>query len=234
MRRSSAADVTSELIRVVIADDHPVYRDGLARLLDDIGGFDVVGLAADGRQAIDLAASLQPDVVVMDLRMPVLDGVEATRQITTSNPNVGVVVLSMFDEDDLIYAAVRAGARGYLLKDDDDDQIARVVLGIGRGEAIFGPRIAQRLLDLVSRAPRNPSLSGSRQFPELTAREHEVLALIARGRRNQDIATELFLSTRTVRNYVSNILTKLHVADRAQAITTARDAGLGQPPPSPH
>lgn len=224
--------MTAEPTRVVIADDHPVYRDGLARLLHDIGGFDVIGLAADGQQAVDLADSLQPDVIVMDLRMPVLDGVEATRQITTTHPNIGVVVLSMFDEDDLVYAAVRAGAHGYLLKDDDDDQIARVIHGIGRGEAIFGPRTAQRLLDLVNRTPPHPGQSASQQFPRLTTRELEVLELIARGRRNHEIATELFLSERTVRNYVSNILTKLHVDDRAQAITAARDAGLGQPPPS--
>ena len=222
----------AEPTRVVIADDHPVYRDGLARLLDDIGGFDVIGVAADGQQAVDLAGSLQPDVVVMDLRMPVLDGVEATRQITTTHPNIGVVVLSMFDEDDLVYAAVRAGAHGYVLKDDDDDQIARVIHGIGRGEAIFGPRTARRLLDLVNRAPPHPGQPASEPFPHLTTREHEVLELIARGRRNHEIAAELFLSERTVRNYVSNILTKLHVDDRAQAITTARDAGLGQPPPS--
>ena len=147
--------MTSQPIRVVIADDHPVYRDGLARLLADIGGFEIIGIAADGRQAVHIASTLLPDVVLMDLRMPVLDGIEATRQITSGNPNIGVVVLTMFDEDDLVYAAIRAGARGYLLKDDDDEQIARVIHGIGRGEAIFGPRTAQRLLDLVSRDPHD-------------------------------------------------------------------------------
>jgi DNA-binding NarL/FixJ family response regulator len=221
--------MNGEPTRVIIADDHPVYREGLARLLGDIGGFDVVGLAADGREAVTLALSARPDVVVMDLRMPALDGVEATRQITTHDRGIGVVVLTMFDDDELLDAAVRAGARGYLLKDDDDDQIARVIHGIARGEAIFGPRTAHRLLDLIaSNTARTPL--ASRSFPNLTTREVGVLELMARGRSNTEIATELYLSQRTVRNYVSNILSKLHSLNRSQAIAAARDAGLGQPP----
>jgi DNA-binding NarL/FixJ family response regulator len=216
-------------LRVLLVDDHPVYRDGLARLLRDLGGFDIVGVAGDGREAVECCRALTPDVVVMDLRMPVLDGVEATRQITTTQPDIGVVVLTMFDDDELIFAAIRAGARGYLMKDADDVEIARVLHGIARGEAIFGPGSAQRLLDTINRTGTSSPPAGG-AFPQLTIREMEVLELIARGRRNGEMATELFLSERTVRNYVSNILAKLGANDRSQAITMARDAGLGQPP----
>ena len=222
--------MTEPDLRVLLVDDHPVYRDGLARLLRDLGGFDIVGVAGDGREAVAICRSLTPDVVVMDLRMPVLDGVEATRQITTTQPEIGVVVLTMFDDDELVFAAIRAGARGYLMKDADDVEIARVLQGIARGEAIFGPGTAQRLLDTINRTGTSPPPAGA-AFPQLTIREMEVLELIARGRRNGEIATELFLSERTVRNYVSNILAKLGANDRSQAITMARDAGLGQPPP---
>lgn len=218
-----------EAIRVIIADDHPVYRDGLARLLDDLEGIDIVGLAADGQQVVQMAASLAPDVIVMDLRMPTMDGVEATRQITLASPHIGVVVLSMFDEDDLVFAAVRAGARGYLLKDADEDEIARVIFGVGRGEAIFGPSTAQRILAMVSRTNQTEPKVQEFPFPQLTEREREVLVLLARGQRNADIANDLFLSERTVRNYVSNIFTKLQVADRASAIAAARDVGVGNP-----
>ena len=222
--------MTVDDIRLVIADDHPVYRDGLARLLSEIGGFDVVGVAADGVEAVELAASLAPDVVVMDIRMPNLDGIEATRRITAASPSTGVVVLSMFEEDELVFAAVRAGARGYLLKDADDDEIAAVLRGIARGEAIFGPTTARRLLDMLGRTPEQSEHTTPNPFPQLTQREQEVLELLARGKRNAIIADELFLSERTVRNYVSNIFTKLQVADRAQAIAAARDAGIGKPP----
>ena len=222
--------MTVDDIRLVIADDHPVYRDGLARLLSAIGGFDVVGVAADGVEAVELAASLAPDVVVMDIRMPNLDGIEATRRITAASPSTGVVVLSMFEEDELVFAAVRAGARGYLLKDADDDEIAAVLRGIARGEAIFGPTTARRLLDMLGRTPEQSEHTTPNPFPQLTQRVQEVLELLARGKRNAIIADELFLSERTVRNYVSNIFTKLQVADRAQAIAAARDAGIGKPP----
>lgn len=219
----------AESIRVVIADDHPVYRDGLARLLGELDGIDIVGLAADGQQVVQMAASLAPDVIVMDLRMPIMDGVEATRQITLASPHIGVVVLSMFDEDDLVFAAVRAGARGYLLKDADEEEIARVIFGVGRGEAIFGPSTAQRILAMVSRTSQTEPMVQEFPFPQLTEREREVLVLLARGQRNTDIANDLFLSERTVRNYVSNIFTKLQVADRASAIAAARDVGVGNP-----
>ena len=211
---------------VVLADDHPVYRDGLARLLTDLGGFDVGGLAGDGAEAILLAGQHQPDVIVTDLRMPGIDGVEATRRVLADNPKIGIVVLTMFDDDELLHAAVRAGARGYLLKDADDTQIARVLTGIARGEAIFGPGTADRLLSTITRHATHQSTSP--EFPQLTAREREILQHIARGNTNQQIAEILYLSERTVRNYVSNVFTKLDVDNRAQAITVARDAGLGQ------
>ena len=221
--------MNDEVIRVIIADDHPVYRDGLSRLLSEIGGFDVVGLAADGNEAVDLASALAPDVVVMDVRMPNLDGIEATRRITTASPTTGVVVLSMFEEDELVFAAVRAGARGYLLKDADDDQIAATLRGIARGEAIFGPTTARRLLEMLGRVPESGTAATQPVFPQLSQREREVLELLARGMRNAAIAAELFLSERTVRNYVSNIFTKLQVDDRAQAVAAARDVGIGHP-----
>ena len=221
--------MNDEDIRVIIADDHPVYRDGLSRLLSEIGGFDVVGLAADGNEAVDLASALAPDVVVMDVRMPNLDGIEATRRITTASPTTGVVVLSMFEEDELVFAAVRAGARGYLLKDADDDQIAATLRGIARGEAIFGPTTARRLLEMLGRVPEGKNPEPPQLFSQLSQREREVLELLARGMRNTAIAAELFLSERTVRNYVSNIFTKLQVDDRAQAVAAARDVGIGHP-----
>ena len=213
-------------LRVVIADDHPVYRDGLAHLLNDLDGIDVVGVAANGQQAVDVAEQLVPDIIIMDLRMPLLDGIEATRRITASHPSIGIVVLTMFNDDELLVAAVRAGARGYLLKDADEDEIATVLRGIARGEAIFGPGTAGALLDHLAQAPTPFAQSTAYPFPQLTVREREVLDLVAHGHNNTAIARALFLSERTVRNYVSLIFTKLQVADRANAIATARDAGI--------
>jgi DNA-binding NarL/FixJ family response regulator len=218
--------VTGQPLRVVIADDHPVYRDGLAHLLNDLEGIDVVGVAADGQQAIDLAAELVPDVIIMDLRMPHLDGIEATRRIVAAQPSIGIVVLTMFEEDELLLAAVRAGARGYLLKDADEDEIATVLRGIARGEAIFGPGTASALLEHLARVDTAPTQPAAYPFPQLTAREREVLDLLAHGHNNTAIAGSLFLSERTVRNYVSLIFTKLQVDDRAHAVATARDAGI--------
>jgi DNA-binding NarL/FixJ family response regulator len=223
--------VSDQPLRVVIADDHPVFRDGLARLLTELDGIEVVGVAANGRQALELARRLVPDVIIMDLRMPVLDGVEATRQITAAFPSVRVLVLSMFDDDELIVAAVRAGARGYLLKDADEDVIATALEGIARGEAIFGAGTASRMLDYVARAAVPRTDAAAYPFPQLTAREREVLDLVARGASNTVIARSLFLSPRTVRNYVSMIFSKMQVSDRGQAIAKARDAGIAANPP---
>jgi DNA-binding NarL/FixJ family response regulator len=211
-------------VRVLLADDHPLYRKGLRALLDG-GASTVVGEVEDGQSAVDAAAALQPDVVVMDLNMPVLDGVEATRQLTACSPHIGVLVLTMHDDDDSVFAAMRAGARGYLLKGANAGEITRAVAAVAGGEAIFGPTVARRVLDWFA-APRPAATAAV--FPGLTEREHEVLDLIAAGRNNADIAATLVLSPKTVRNHVCNVFAKLHVADRAQAIVRARDAGLGR------
>ncbi len=213
----------SEPTTVVIADDHPMIRQGLRLTLDDLPGIQVIGEATTGRQAVQLAESLQPDVLIMDINMPEGNGIDATRALAQSSPHVNVLILTMFDDDASVFQAMRAGARGYLLKGAGEDEIERAVRGVADGEAIFGPAIAQRVLDFLSgTTPRQVAA-----FPELSEREREVLSLLAEGRSNPDIARRLFLSPKTVRNHVSNIFTKLQVADRAQAIIKARDAGLG-------
>lgn len=213
-----------EPVRILIADDHPVFRDGLRALLGTVEDCILVGEAASGLEAVERAGELQPDVVLMDLRMPDLDGIEATRRIVRTSPHIAVLVLTMFEDDESVFSAMRAGARGYLLKGADQAEILRAVRAVGSGEAIFGPAIARRLIDYFS-APRTGL--PAQAFPELTEREHEVLELIARGFANQAIAQQLFLAPKTVRNHVSNIFSKLQVADRAQAIVRAREAGLG-------
>ena len=211
-------------IRVLIADDHPIFRDGMRGLLESVPDTDVVGEASSGEEAIALAATLQPDVILMDLKMPGCNGIEATRRILATSPHIGVLMVTMFEDDDSVFAAMRAGARGYLLKGANQAETLRAIRAVGNGEAIFGPAIAQRLIGFFAApAPTVPT----RLFPGLTEREREVLALIAQGHGNQAIADQLFLSLKTVRNHVSNIFSKLQVADRAQAVIRARDAGLG-------
>jgi DNA-binding NarL/FixJ family response regulator len=214
-----------ELIRVLIADDHPHFRDGLRALLVSAPDLEVVGEAGDGEQAISLAAKLQPDVILMDLNMPGVGGIEATRRILRTSPHIAILVISMFEDDDSVFTALQAGARGYLLKGALKAEILRSIRAVASGEAIFGPSIAKRLMQYFA-TPR-PSAPPD-AFPELTDREHEILALIARHDTNPEIAKRLYLSPKTVRNHVSNIFTKLHVSDRAQAIIRAREAGLGQ------
>jgi DNA-binding NarL/FixJ family response regulator len=215
---------TGAPLRVVIADDHPVFRGGLRALLGIDDGIDVVGEASTGVEAVALAEQQQPDVVVMDLHMPDLDGVDATRQIIQTSPHVAVLVLTMFDDDDSVFAAMRAGARGYLLKGANQADVVRAVHLVGGGGAMFGPAVAQRVIEFFSRPrPAGTALA----FPQLTDREHEVLDLLAQGLPNSAIASRLRISDKTVRNHVSNIFTKLAVADRAQAIVRAREAGLG-------
>jgi DNA-binding NarL/FixJ family response regulator len=209
-------------IRVLIADDHPLFRDGLTAMLQADDDTELTGAATDGLQAVELALHSQPDVVVMDLHMPGMDGIEATRRIVADSPHIAVLVLTMFDDDESVFSALRAGARGYLLKGADQEQIRRAVTAAANGEIIFGTELAARVLAYFTAAPAAPAI-----FPQLTAREREVLELVAQGRPNADIAGKLHLSQKTVRNHVSNILTKLQVADRAQAIVRARDAGLG-------
>ncbi len=217
--------MTDEPINVLIVDDHPMFRAGLAALLDSVPGLAVVGQAADGEEAIRVAQDVVPDVVVMDLHMPGLNGTEATRVMTRTSPHLAVLVLTMFEDDDSVFAAMRAGARGYLLKGADEDEIVRAIQALARGEAIFGPQVASRLIEFFT-APRRAEQPAD-AFPELTDREREVLALIAAGCNNAQIADRLVLSPKTVRNNVSIILDKLQVADRSQAIVRAREAGLG-------
>lgn len=215
----------SQPLRVLLADDHPVFRKGLRALLTALPGTAVVGEAANGQEAVDLARELAPDVVIMDLNMPGMNGVEATRQIVTDRASTGVLVLTMLQDDESVFAAMRAGARGYLVKGADTDEVIAAITAVGCGEAIFGPTVAQRILTFFTR----PLSAFDKQlFPELSPRERQILDLVAGGMNNPEIARRLSLSSKTVRNHVSSIFTKLQVADRAQAIVRARAAGLGQ------
>lgn len=215
-----------ESIRVLIADDNPSFRQGLSALLLSASDLEVVGEATDGDKAIALAAELQPDVIMMDLDMPGTGGIGATRQILRTSPHISVVVVTMYEDDDLVFAALQAGARGYLLKGASKAEILRAIRAVTSGEAIFGPTIAKRLMNYFA-TPR-PSAAPPEAFPELTEREREILTLVAEHQTNPEIARRLHLSQKTVRNHVSNIFAKLQVADRAQAIIRAREAGLGQ------
>jgi len=211
-----------ERVRVLIADDHPMFRFGMRTRLGAEADLEVVGEAGAGDEAVALTAELAPDVVLMDLNLPGLNGIEATRAIREASPNVAVLIVTMFD-DDSVFAAMRAGARGYFLKGAEGDETVRAVRAVANGEAIFSPSVAQRLIGFFA-TPREPAARSV--FPELTERERDVLALIARGYTNPAIAGQLVLSPKTVRNYVSSIFSKLQVADRAEAILKARDAGL--------
>ena len=213
-------------LTVLVADDHPMYRGGIRAALDDVDDIEVVGEATDGDQAVDAAQSLRPDVVLMDLHMPGTNGIEATRRLVNEVPGVGVLVLTMFDDDESLFAAVRAGARGYLVKGAAQEQIVRAIRAVAGGEVVFGSGVAERVITFFAASGRIGSRAG-RQFPELTERELEVLELIARGLNNTEIARRLVVSDKTVRNHVSSVFTKLHVADRAQAIVRARESGLG-------
>ena len=213
-----------ELIRILIVDDHEPFRKGLYILLGSLPGIEVVGEAANGEEAIQLTEKLQPDIILMDIQMPGVNGIEATRVIHQTSPHIGIIVLTMFEDDDSVFASMRAGARGYLLKGADQSEISRAILSVNKGEALFGPGIARRLINFFTNL--NPS-QGERPFPELTDREHEVLNLIAQGLNNSDISQRLVINPKTVRNHVSNIFSKLQVVDRAQAIIRARDAGMG-------
>ncbi|MEV6106599.1 response regulator transcription factor [Streptomyces sp. NPDC051940] len=216
----------SRPLRVLVADDHPAFRAGLRLMLSSAPDIDVVGEAFTGLDAVRLAAETSPDVVVMDIRMPDLDGIEATRRLLRADAGVGVVVLTMFEDDDSVFAAMRAGARGYLLKGADQEEILRAIRAIAAGEAIFGPAVARRVIDHFTLAGGAATRTA---FPSLTDREREVLDLIAAGKGNAAVAHELMLTLKTVRNHVSNIFGKLQVPDRAAAIIKARDAGFGSP-----
>lgn len=213
-----------EALRILIADDHPLFRHGIRELLNLTPDIQVVGEATTGEEAITQAEALHPDAILMDINMPGVNGIEATRRILHNSPHIRILVVTMFEDDGTVFAAMRAGARGYVLKDAEKENILRAIQAVGNGEAIFSPTIATRLIDFFS----TQSTALPREiFPSLTERERGILQLIARGRSNAEISRELSLSPKTVYNYVSNILNKLQVADRAQAVIRARDAGLG-------
>jgi DNA-binding NarL/FixJ family response regulator len=211
-------------ITILIADDSSAFRDGMRAMLRREDDLALVNEATTGAEAARMAVSLQPDVVLMDLHMPEGNGIEATRKIVAQAPHIRVLVLTMFEDDDSVFAALQAGARGYLLKGADKGEILRAIRAVYSGEAIFGPAIAQRLMGYF--ASLRQTTTAHPPFPELTDREREILAMIARGRTNQEIADDLVVSLKTVRNHVSNIFAKLQVADRAQAMDVARKAGL--------
>lgn len=213
-----------EEIHVLIADDHTLFRAGLHALLNMFPDIQVVGEASTGGEAIARSEALQPDIILMDIQMPEVNGIEATRRIVHSSPNIGIIVVTMFEDDDSVFSAMRAGARGYILKEAGEEEVLRAIRAVARGEAIFGPAVARRLMNFFSKPHPEIGLV----FPELTEREREILDLIARGESNAEIAQRLVLSPHTVRNHISNIFSKLQVADRAEAIIRARSAGLGQ------
>ena len=212
-------------IRILIADDHGVVREGLRAVLGSEPDMEVVGEAATGKEVVERAAELRPDAILMDIQMPQINGIEATRRILEGNPDIGVVVLTMFEDDDSVFSAMRAGARGYVLKGAPPSEILKVLRAVAAGDAHFGPEIARRLMSFFSE--QSPA-SDQDIFPELSAREVEILDLIAQGHTNAKIAARLYLSPKTVGNHISHIFTKLQVADRAHAIIRAREAGLGR------
>lgn len=233
---SEPGGTPGEPTRVLLADDHTLFREGVASLLERAGDIRLVGEAATGEEAVRLADELLPDVVLMDLKMPGMGGIEATRAIVGRGPQVGVIVVTMFEDDESVFAALKAGARGYVLKDAGRGELLRAIRAVARGEALLGAPIARRVLEQFSGPPPGPPPvrvpprpeSSSPLFDELTPRELEVLRLIARGLKNREIAGKLVISEKTVGNHVSNIFAKLHVADRVQAIIRAREAGLGR------
>jgi len=212
------------VIQTLVADDHQLFRDGIKALLQSTPDTDVVGEASSGEEAILQAAKLKPDVILMDLQMPGINGIEATQRIVERDPSINILILTMFDDDQSVFAALRAGARGYVLKGVKHDEMLRAIRAVASGEAIFSPGIAKRMMTFFDNV--RPADS-SKAFPDLTVREREVLGLLARDYSNADIAGELFISPKTVRNHVSNILSKMQVADRREAGSLARDAGLG-------
>jgi DNA-binding NarL/FixJ family response regulator len=220
-----------ENLHILIADDHPLVRSGVRTFLNSVSGIEVVGEASNGEEAVTQALVLHPDIVLMDLQMPGKNssqgwnGIDATKAILRNNPHIGVIVLTVFENDDAVFAAMRVGARGYILKGADQDELLRAIQAVSQGEAMFSPGIARRLTDYFSTLS---TMKSPQAFPELTDRERQILDLIAQGLNNPQITERLMLSSKTVRNHISNIFSKLQVADRAQAIIRARDAGLGQ------
>ena len=210
-------------LRIVLADDHPVVRSGLRALIGTLEGLEVVGEAADGEEAVREVQLQRPDVVLMDVRMPGLGGVEATRRVRANVPETAVLILTMYDDDATVFTAMQAGARGYLLKDVGQDEIAAAIRAVAAGQAVFGPGVAARVLGYFA----SPPTPKPEPFPDLTDRERSILGLLAQGHRTAAIAERLYLSPKTVSNNMTSIFAKLQVADRAAAIIRAREGGLG-------
>ncbi|NWG08644.1 MAG: response regulator transcription factor [Chloroflexi bacterium] len=212
-------------IRLMIADDHKLFREGIKALLAVTDDIEIIGEAEDGDSVLQQARELEPDVILMDINMPGLNGIRATEQILEKQPQTRIIMLTMIEDDASIFHAMRAGARGYLLKGADPQEVLSVIRAVAEGQALFGPAIAARLMNYFKELSAKPAVSGT-PFPELTERELEILRLISQGLNNQEIARKLFLSPKTIRNHITNIFSKLQVADRAQAIVRAREAGL--------
>ncbi|MBT2727214.1 response regulator transcription factor [Bacillus sp. ISL-75] len=212
-------------MRILIVEDHPMFRDGLQKMLETVEEFNVVGEAASGEEAVELAEQLKPNIILMDINLPEMSGIEATKRIVPTNPDIGILVLTMYDDDSSVFAAMRAGARGYLLKEANRNEIVRAIQAVSEGEAIFSPAIARRMMFYFEAKMKVTQVD---VFPQLTEREREVLDHIAKGKNNAEIANKLGLNQKTVRNHVSNILSKLQASDRAHAIIMAREAGLGK------
>jgi DNA-binding NarL/FixJ family response regulator len=215
--------VTGRPIRVVVVDDHPMFRNGLRAMVEDAEGLELVGEADNGASAVEVCTAVTPDVVLMDIHMPGSSGVDATRRLTASGSGVAVLILTMLEDDTSVFAAMRAGARGYILKGAAPDDIVRSIVAVSNGEAVFGPALAARMSHFFTAGRQGEA----HPFPELSSRERDVLDLVAVGLSNPAVAQRLGLSEKTVRNNVSSIFAKLLVADRSEAIVKARDAGLG-------
>ena len=213
-------------IRILVVDDHKLFREGLIALLNGAAETAVVGEAGTGEEAIAQTKAATPDVVLMDIQMPDLNGIEATRRILADQPDIGVIMLTMLEDDDSLFAAMCAGARGYILKGADKAEVLRTIKAVAEGQALFGPAIASRLTSFFQKGGQMETAGVP--FPDLTDREREVLTLIAQGTNNKDIAARLHITSKTVSNYISSIFNKLQVADRAQVIVKAREAGLGK------
>ena len=215
-------------IRLLVADDHALFREGLMALFSSIEGFELVGEATSGEEVISLAEKVQPDVILMDINMPRIKGIDATRRILNTSPTIGIIMVTMLEDDASIFSAMRAGARGYVLKGAQHQELLQTIRAVADGQALFGPSIATRIMGFFNNQAANikSDLPGE-VFPDLTPRELEVLELIAEGANNTQIAEKLVISDKTVRNHITNVFSKLQVADRAAAIIRARDAGLG-------
>jgi len=216
-------------IRVLLADDHALFREGVHAILKSVPDIEIVGEAGSGKDAMTLASDLKPDVILMDIQMPDLNGVEVTQRILEAEPDTGIIIVTMLEDDDSLFSAMRAGARGYVLKGADKAEMLKSIRSVADGGALFGPGIASRLLGFFNqKSGQVKHETSSTVFPELTDREQEILAYIARGETNNEIAEQLTISLKTVRNHVSSIFNKLQVTNRAQAAIRARDAGLGK------